>query len=64
MVLYLYCGAAGAHFSQLHLICCDLMDSSLPGSSDRGIFPARTLEMVAISNCRESSGPRDRSFVS
>ena len=43
---------------------CDPMDCSLPGFSDHGIFPARILEMIAISDCRESSGPRDRNFVS
>ena len=38
---------------------CDLTDSNLPGSSDYGIFQARTLEWVAISSSRESSWPRD-----
>ena len=34
---------------------CDSMDCRLPGSSDRGILPARTLEWVAISFSRVSS---------
>ena len=32
---------------------CDLMDCSPPGSSVRGIFQARILELVAISYSRE-----------
>ena len=43
---------------------CDLMDSSLPGSSIHGIFQARILEWVAISFSRGSSWPRDRTWVS
>ena len=43
---------------------CDPMDWSLPGSSIRGIFQARTLEWVAISFSRGSSKPRDRTHVS
>ena len=35
------------------------MDYSLLGSSVHGILQARILEWVAISFCRESSGPRD-----
>ena len=36
---------------------CDPMDCSLPGSSVRGIFQARTLEGVAMPFSRESSDP-------
>ena len=37
---------------------------SPPGSSARGILQARILEWVAISYCRASSQPRDRTHVS
>ena len=40
------------------------MDCSLPGSSVHGIFRARILECVAISSSRESSWPRDGTWVS
>ena len=40
------------------------MDYSLPGSSGHGIFPARTLEWVAISFSRGSSWPRDSTCIS
>ena len=40
------------------------MDCSLPGSSVHGILQARILEWVAISFCRRSSQPRDRTQVS
>ena len=43
---------------------CDPMDCSQPGSSDQGIFQARTLERVASSSSRGSSQPRDRTCVS
>ena len=43
---------------QLILTLCDPMDSSLPGSSIHGIFQARVLEWVAISQ------PRDQTRVS
>ena len=42
---------------------CNPMDSSLPGSAVRGIFQVRVLEWVAISICRGSSRPRDRTQV-
>ena len=42
----------------------DLMDCSLPGSSVHRILQARILEWVAISFSRESSQPRDRTWVS
>ena len=41
-----------------------LVDCSLPGSSDHGIFQARILEWVAVSYSRGSSRPRDRTGVS
>ena len=40
------------------------MDCSLPGSSVHGILQAIVLEWVAISFCRRSSRPRDRTRVS
>ena len=43
---------------------CAPMDCSLPGSSVRGIVPARVLDWVAISFSRGSSQPRDRTRVS
>ena len=41
--------------AQSCLTLCDPMDCSLPGSSNHGIFQARTLEWVAISFSRRSS---------
>ena len=46
------------------LTLCDPMDCSLPGSSDQGIFQARTLEWVALPSFRGSSWCRDRTWVS
>ena len=40
------------------------MDCSPPSSSVHGIFQARTLEWVAISYFRRSSGPRDQTHIS
>ena len=40
------------------------MDWSSPGSSVHGILQGRTLEWAAISFCRGSSRPRDRTRVS
>ena len=45
--------------TQLCLILCDPMDSSLPGSSWHWILQARILEWIAISLSRESSQHRD-----
>ena len=42
---------------------CDPMDSSRPDSSVLGIFQAKILEWVAISYCRRSSQPRDRTHI-
>ena len=49
--------------AQLCLTLCNPMDCSIPGSSVHGIFQARVLEWVAISFSRESSQPRDRTWV-
>ena len=49
--------------TQSCLTLCDPMDCSLPGSSVHGIFQARILEWVATSFSRESSQPRDRTWV-
>ena len=43
---------------------CDPMDRSLPGSTVHGIFQASILEWAAISFCKWSSQPRDRTRVS
>ena len=50
--------------AQLYPTLCDPMDSSLPGSSVHGILQARILEWVAIPFSRESSWPRDWTWVS
>ena len=50
--------------AQSCLILCGPMDYSLPGSSGHGIFQARLLEWVAISFSRESSWPRDGTYIS
>ena len=42
----------------------DPMDYSLSGSSVHGIFQASVLEWVAISFSRESSQPRNQTWVS
>ena len=43
---------------------CDSMDHSLPGSSVHRILQERILGWVAISSCRGSSQPRDRTCIS
>ena len=43
---------------------CDIIDSSLPGSSVHGIFEARILEWVAIPFSRGSFWPRGQTQVS
>ena len=50
--------------AQLLPTLCDPTDCSLPASSIHGIFQARVLEWAAISFCRGSSWPRDRTWVS
>ena len=42
----------------------DLLNCSPPGSSERGIFQARTLRWIAISSTRGSSWPRNWTHVS
>ena len=49
---------------QLHLILCDPMDHSLPGSSVPEILQARILEWVAVPSSRGSSQSRDWIHVS
>ena len=43
---------------------CDPMNRSPPGSSARGIFQARILELVVISSPRGASRPRDQTCLS
>ena len=43
---------------------CDPVNCGPPGSSVHGILQARTLEWVAVSFSRGSSGPRDQAQVS
>ena len=43
---------------------CSPMDCSLPGSSAQGVLQARILECVAIPSSRESSWPRDWTWIS
>ena len=50
--------------AQLCLTGCEPMDSSLPGSSVHGISQAKILEWEAKSFSRESSQPRDWTWVS
>ena len=50
--------------AKLCLTLCSLMDCSLPGSSIHGICQTKILEWVAISLCRGSSQPRDRTRIS
>ena len=50
--------------TQSCLTLCDPMDWGLAGSSVHGNFQTKTLEQVAISYSRGSSGLRDRTQVS
>ena len=43
---------------------CYLMDCSLPGYSDHGIFQTRILKWVAMPSSRGSSPPRNQTHVS
>ena len=47
-----------------HVLLCNIVDCSPPGSSVHGIFQARILEQVAISSSRGSSRPRDQTCLS
>ena len=51
-------------FAQLCPTLCNPMDCNPPGSSLHGILQARVLQWVAISFSRESSQPRDWTWVS
>ena len=48
----------------LCLTPCEPLDCSPPGSSVHGILQAEILEWVAVPFSRESSQPRDRTWVS
>ena len=50
--------------TQLYPTLCHPMDCNPPGSSIHGSLQARVLEWVAIFLSRESSWPRDRTWVS
>ena len=50
--------------AQFCLLFCDPMDCSLPDSSVHGVLQARILEWIAIPFSRESSWPRDQTWVS
>ena len=52
------------NWSHCRVWLCDPMDCSLPGSSVHGLLQATVLEWVAISFSRESSQPRDQTWVS
>ena len=54
----------GSLVAKLCLILCDPMDYNPPVFSVHGILQARILKRVAISFCRGSSQPRDRTRVS
>ena len=59
------CVCVCAHsVTQSCLTLCDPMGYGLPGSSAHGIFQARILDQVAISNCRGSSWGMDRTLIS
>ena len=47
-----------------HLMLCDFVDCSPPGSSVHGISQARILEWVAVSFSRGPSQPRDPTHIS
>ena len=58
MYIYVY---ESALVTQSCSTLCNLMDSSLPGSSVHGIIQARILEWVTIPFYWGSSCPKDRS---
>ena len=43
---------------------CNPMDCSPPDSSVHGILQAKILEWIAMLSSRESSGPRDQTYIS
>ena len=57
-------GAGCGLVIQLSPTLCNLMDCSPPGSSVHGISQARILEWVGVSFSRESSRPRDWTWIS
>ena len=58
------CMYVRAKLLQLCLTLCDSMNHSPPGSSVLGILQVRILEQVIMPFSRESSLPRDRTYVS
>ena len=60
----LFCCHRCCLVTKLFLILWDPVDCSLPDSSVYGISQARILEWVTISFSKESSLPRDRTYVS
>ena len=60
----LFCCHRCCLVTKLFLILGDPVDCSLPDSSVYGISQARILEWVTISFSKESSLPRDRTYVS
>ena len=77
--LMMYCAyklnKQGDNIQPWHIVCvpvcfshvqlfCDPMNCSLSGSSVHGILQVRILEWVAIPFSRQSSWPRDRTWVS
>ena len=57
-------GEGEGEVAQSCLTLCDPMDCNLLGFSIHGILQARILEWIAISFSRESSRPRERTWVS
>ena len=51
-------------YSLSHVQLCDPMGCRPPDPSVHGIFQARIMEWVAISSSRESSQPRDQTYIS
>ena len=54
----------GVLVSQSNPTFCDPKDCNRPGSSVHGVLQARILEWVAIPSSRESSQPRDWTWIS
>ena len=64
MYLLLVSACSVTKLCKLRLTLCDPVDWSWPGSSVLGISQARIMEWAAISPCRGSFRPRDRTHVS
>ena len=58
-----YYACVNAKLLQSCLTLCDPMDCSPPGSSVHGILQAIILEWVAMPSSRESSRPRDQTYI-